>query len=524
MTGSSWSRAGERTIAAGMPPSRWIDVALCVLELALAIVAMSRAGRAPVARPLGLFCVCVATWSAAGLVYRITGHAEWTLVDHALSPLSAPLALDVALSFDGRRRALRALLGTAYALCGALGAVALVALVVPDLRAFIGSRGWNVWLLCMGIPTMAFALVSLVAHLQRSVDRIEEERTRLVLAAFAIATILGSTDVLTPLAPFRETAGGRFGLLVATLAMALVSLRFAWFDDAGRVRRCTYAVAAAGVALLVYVAVFGFADASASGLILGTVAVTSALIVVSRRWAVDAAQQKERVARLASLGRFSAQIAHDIKNPLSALKGAAQLLRDDVAVPGESTASRPGPEPVALVDLMLEQIDRITRVVDTYGRLARIEVVRAPIDVNAVVREVVALQALAPAKDVVLQTTLADDLPTCDADRDMICSILENLVRNALEASTSGGSIAVRTERPRGEEPLGVVVVVEDDGVGMDPKTRERAFDDFFTTKPAGSGLGLAFVQRVVHAHGGDVTLTSSAGHGTVVLVRLPVS
>ena len=130
-----------------------------------------------------------------------------------------------------------------------------------------------------------------------------------------------------------------------------------------------------------------------------------------------------------------------------------------------------------------------------------------------------------------LRTELAEGLPACQGDRDLLASVLENLVRNAIEAlpgDSNGplprGTVVVRsTPRPPGEQP-GVVVAVEDDGAGMDASTRENAFDDFFTTKPTGSGLGLAFVQRVVHAHGGEVTLTSSPGRGTVVFVRLPAA
>jgi len=274
-----------------------------------------------------------------------------------------------------------------------------------------------------------------------------------------------------------------------------------------------------GIAVLVYIAAFGLADPAASRLLLGTTVVTITLVAASRRWAAEAAVQKERVSKLASLGRFSAQIAHDIKNPLSALKGAAQLLRDDVATWPANVAAPEGPAPAELVELMLDQIDRISGVVDSYGRLARIELVRSRVDVNEVVREVVALNALANKGGVELRTSLAEGLPMCNADRAMLASVVENLVRNALEASTAG-SVMVQTERA--QEDFDVILTVEDQGIGMNANTQERAFDDFFTTKPTGSGLGLAFVQRVVHAHGGEVALTSREGHGTLVRIRLP--
>ncbi len=93
-------------------------------------------------------------------------------------------------------------------------------------------------------------------------------------------------------------------------------------------------------------------------------------------------------------------------------------------------------------------------------------------------------------------------------------------MRNALEAMPRGGVLTVRTRT----EDSGVVLSVEDTGEGMNARTRERAFDDFYTTKTTGSGLGLAFVRRVVEAHGGRVTLTSHEGRGTTVTLRLPVS
>ena len=90
------------------------------------------------------------------------------------------------------------------------------------------------------------------------------------------------------------------------------------------------------------------------------------------------------------------------------------------------------------------------------------------------------------------------------------------------EAMPNGGALTVRTSRASGLAGDTVVVSVEDSGVGMDARQIEHAFDDFFTTKATGSGLGLAFVRRVAHAHEGDVSIARRAGGGTVVTMRLP--
>jgi signal transduction histidine kinase len=113
---------------------------------------------------------------------------------------------------------------------------------------------------------------------------------------------------------------------------------------------------------------------------------------------------------------------------------------------------------------------------------------------------------------------LAPDLSRCEVDGDLLGGALQNVIRNAMEAMPKGGTIVVRTERAKGGD---VVISVEDSGEGMDARKAERALDDFFTTKPQGSGLGLAFVRRVAEAHRGEVTLTSEVGIGTVVRLRL---
>jgi signal transduction histidine kinase len=214
------------------------------------------------------------------------------------------------------------------------------------------------------------------------------------------------------------------------------------------------------------------------------------------------------------MGRFSAQLAHDLKNPIAALKGATQFLRE------ERQRSHGSSDPQnEFFDLIAEQVGRLERVVDSYQRLARVEPVASAIDVNDVVRRVVASQAFAANGKISLQTRLEEGLPPCRADRDLLASALENLVRNSFEAMPGGGTVMVRTSR---EEDT-VVLTVEDTGQGMDARTRERAFDAFYTTKPTGSGLGLAFVRRVIDAHGGDVALNSKEGAGTALTLRLPL-
>ena len=483
-----------------------VSVAVCVGQLALALVGIARATRSPLAVPLALLCLDIFGWTGAALAYDVSHVAAWHWVDHALTPWTAPLGLHFVLVFVGRRRALRAWVYVA-ALAGAvLGGVGLLALAVPAAQGFIRSPWWARSLLSAAIPTMVLALWALVRHLRESLDATERARTRLLLAAFTIGTALGATEELTP-----DLLVGSVGLLLGTALLAVVALRFSLVERNVSLRVAAYALALTGVGGVATLLVFRYLGENVAIVVLVASTVSLAVAAGSRRWLAREADRRARQAQLTTLGRFSAQMAHDLKNPLAALKGATQLLREDLVRPT-------GIERIGFADLMLDQIDRLDGLVDVYGRLARVEPAREALDLNEMARAVLALQSLASER-LTVSVQLEEGLPGCRADREMLSRVLENLVRNAMEAMPGGGTVTVRTARSGAET---VLLSVADTGCGMDARTRERAFDDFFTTKALGSGLGLAFVHRVVEAHGGRVSLESEQGRGTVVSVRLP--
>jgi two-component system sensor histidine kinase HydH len=188
--------------------------------------------------------------------------------------------------------------------------------------------------------------------------------------------------------------------------------------------------------------------------------VTFAMLASTREVVSRFSGRRARLEQLATMGRFSAQLAHDLKNPIAALKGATQFLRE------ERQRSHGSSDPQnEFFDLIAEQVGRLERVVDSYQRLARVEPVASAIDVNDVVRRVVASQAFAANGKISLQTRLEEGLPPCRADRDLLASALENLVRNSFEAMPGGGTVMVRTSR---EEDT-VVLTVEDTGQGWTP-------------------------------------------------------
>ena len=149
------------------------------------------------------------------------------------------------------------------------------------------------------------------------------------------------------------------------------------------------------------------------------------------------------------------------------------------------------------MELILEQSDRLARVVSDYQRIGRAELARAPTSIATLAEEVAKAQR-ATEEGVQIEVRVAQDVGAPAVDRDLFAGALENLVRNAAEAE------AERIEIGAARAGAALRVWVKDDGAGMDARVRERAFDEFYTTKTTGTGLGLAFVGRVAEAHGGD--------------------
>jgi signal transduction histidine kinase len=366
------------------------------------------------------------------------------------------------------------------------------------------------------VPTLAVALTWLVRHLVEAREPDEKARTRTFLAAFAFGGAFATTDELAGLG-LTVPHLASFGTLVGTSLVAAAVFRFRLLDRDLSVSSAIYAAALATLGLVAYVVVLRLLGGNVAAFGTATAIVTLVLVAAARELATSRAEQRERVERLTVFGRMAAQMAHDIKNPLAALLGAARVLDD--APPGQSPD-----EAREFRRLLVEQADRIRVIVDKYERIGRIEPVATRVQINDVVRSVVGAQRVVAA-EVQVTLDLLDRLPECDVDADLVASALENVVRNACEAMPGGGALRVRTqvEAPAAGQTA-VVVRIEDTGEGMDARRAERAFEDFFTTKVTGSGLGLAFVRRVALAHGGNVSLASRPGEGTVVELRLPTA
>ncbi|HEY0839649.1 MAG TPA: ATP-binding protein, partial [Vulgatibacter sp.] len=230
---------------------------------------------------------------------------------------------------------------------------------------------------------------------------------------------------------------------------------------------------------------------------------------------------KER-DRLAALGEMAAGLAHEIRNPLGAIKGAAQFL-DPPELGGEEGE---------FLQVIVEEVDRLNRVVTQFLDYARpLKTAVGPIDVNDVVERTLRLLHTVVPDTIELASELDPSRPIAASDAEQLKQVLFNLVQNAVQAMPDGGKVRVTTSAPpdetggfhltsRGAEY--VELRIRDDGPGIPESQREHVFVPFFTTKEKGTGLGLAISQRIVRSHGGTIMLQSRPGEGTEFLIRLP--
>jgi len=222
-----------------------------------------------------------------------------------------------------------------------------------------------------------------------------------------------------------------------------------------------------------------------------------------------------RSQRLASLGRLAAGVAHEIRNPLSSIKGFATYFKQRYTDHAEDQQT---------ADIMIQEVDRLNRVVGQLLELARpITVKKQRISLPALLKDSIKLiEEQAAAKGVSVQIQNAAGADTAWGDPDRINQILLNLYLNAIDAMENGGELKVTLSSNRTISEI--YIKIADTGSGISPEHLPKIFDPYFTTKSTGTGLGLAIAHNVVEALGGKITVESVKQKGTTFTVALPNS
>ena len=226
---------------------------------------------------------------------------------------------------------------------------------------------------------------------------------------------------------------------------------------------------------------------------------------------IDSMVQSER---LATLGKLATTVAHEVRNPLGGIRGAAQLLQ----LEGESNS-----EIQEYIRVIIKEVDRLNRVVEQLlvsgnPRTAGVK----PSSIGDLIDNSLSIcQPELDRDNIRVEKRLADDLPLASVNDDGITQVLLNLFRNAIESMEDGGVLTIQTAYNSAIQA--VQIYIKDTGRGIPPDVASRLFDPFYTTKQKGTGLGLAISQQIVEEHGGTIEVDPTESAGATFVVTLPV-
>ena len=226
--------------------------------------------------------------------------------------------------------------------------------------------------------------------------------------------------------------------------------------------------------------------------------------------------ERLRSGALAALGRMAAQVAHELKNPLAGLRLYARHLEQHLLKGGDADGAGLAQKVSSTVDHLAAVVSEIT----AFGRPPELH--RVPTPLHALLDDCLSLaQARTEGADVEIRREYDEACPDGLFDAKELRKAFLNLILNGLEALGRGGCLTVATAYAA--ESRAVTVTIEDTGAGMNEETLSRMFDLFFTTKPQGTGLGMAIIRSVIDLHGGALTIHSTPGQGTRITARLPL-
>lgn len=220
-------------------------------------------------------------------------------------------------------------------------------------------------------------------------------------------------------------------------------------------------------------------------------------------------EQVRRADRLSAIGQLAAGLAHEIRNPLASIDGAAEVLQ--AGADGEVKS-----ETLRIIRQECARLNRLLTSLLDFARPRRPE--WREVDVSEVLDSVVQLVSHSAGKGIRFESRTSNHLPKLLCDKEQLAQVIMNLAINAAQAMPQGGTVRLTAREQEG----GVLIEVCDEGIGVAPEHLDRIFDPFFTTKELGTGLGLSVVHQIVSQHGGTVTAKRNPDRGMTFSVCFP--
>jgi two-component system sensor histidine kinase HydH len=219
-----------------------------------------------------------------------------------------------------------------------------------------------------------------------------------------------------------------------------------------------------------------------------------------------------RTEKLAAIGGLAAGVAHEIRNPLSSIKGIASYFKNKF---DESSSDK------EMADVMIQEVDRLNRVISELLEFARPpEIKPKTTDVNSLIMHSVRLiEKEASSKEIAIRLDLSQQPLSAEIDSDRFSQCLLNLYLNALQAMGKGGQLSIKNFLV---DDSFIIIEIRDTGSGIKAENLNKIFDPYYTTKTKGTGLGLAIVHKIIEVHNGNIKVRSDPGQETTITISIP--
>jgi signal transduction histidine kinase len=490
-------------------------------NLFLANLVTFRARRARGTLPISLLCVSLFIWDF-GLGAQLQYHTlYWDIVPFIGSAAAPAFLLHFVLVFTGRDLSLRRWLVAMYLVTGLFTAVTAAGLAEGPFRNFVTGSNWNLIYLVVFFPIFLVCFRLVLLRKKEVQTPVERNAVNFVAFGLAVAVIMGFTEVMRPwfeawnLGHWRL---GHVGSLLCAFVLAIAILRHRLLEKQTPIRRLFLILLLMASAIVVIILLSELVKERARPAFMFVAGALTTAVVLYRTVAIPMRELAQRRQRLALIGTMAAGVAHEIRNPLASIKGAAQFVQKDLeGTPGKDEAKD-------YLKLLVGEVDRLNGVVESFLSYARpVEPRKQDLSLESFLKDLLRLHTASLPKSVRVETAFDPDLPAVKADPELLTHAVTNAIRNAVEVMPEGGTLRIRTVAVASALRSWAAIEVEDSGPGIARGDLERIFQPFFTTKAKGTGLGLAISLRILEAHGGDISIENVQPHGCRFTFFLPL-
>jgi signal transduction histidine kinase len=440
-------------------------IALCaaVVNFTLAILTILRTSRETVYVTFSLICAGVAWWNFWDFMVYASGNPIWLPLGFNVdtpwknivaigSTLAAAALFHFTVALIGRLKGNIPWVILAYILAVPIAFSPVAALYSESINRFWTGKGWNLSFFILLFPFMLASFILLTGAFLRSRGTDEGDWLKFILAALVIQVTTGMTDLFHKIVPSLPPLG-HVGSVIGPMVFATGVFR--------------------------------------------------------HRRAFDVLAQAQ--GKLELISRMAAEVAHEVKNPLTAIKGAARLQAGTGDVPATDRVQK-------YQDIMTEEIDRIESILSNLQDLTKpLRVEKEKADINDVIKKTLQLAGMDESGlDITFEGS--DKIPATEVDPSLLKQVVLNIVKNASEACGRDGKLQIRTLSDHDF----IRIEFTDDGPGVPEEVRLKIFEPFFTTKSTGLGLGLVVTSKIIEAHGGRIFMDNVQPAGVKVTILMP--